>query len=132
MRLRSLFVCGTALLSTLSAPASSQDSERGRIYQDKLLDLADTLGRIHSIRVLCNGQSDQYWRDYMRNLLDLEAPESSFLRSKIVESFNGAYTSQQALMGECSAKALRSESELTTRGEQLAESLSALASSKIP
>ena len=124
-----LSILTLALFSPVALP---QGAERGRLYQDKLIDLADTLGRIHSIRILCNGQSDQYWRDYMRNFLDMEAPETSALRSRIVESFNAAYTSQQALMGECSAKALRSQSELSMRGQQLAESLTDMSAGKTP
>lgn len=115
-----------------AASVQAQDVTRGPVYQDKLVDLADVLGRIHSIRILCNGQSDQYWRTYMRNLLDLEAPSSGYLRSRMVESFNSAYTAEQAVHGDCTVDATRAEGRLSDRGRQLTESLANMAAGETP
>lgn len=119
-------------LLAVQMPANAQDYGRGPAYQDKLVDLANVLGRIHSIRVLCNGQSDQYWRGYMRNLLDLEAPSPGYLRSRMVESFNSAYTAEQAQHSSCSVKATRDEDSLAERGRQITDSLAILAAGDTP
>ena len=96
------------------------------------LDLAGVLGRIHSIRVLCNGQSDQYWRNYMRNLLELEAPSPGYLRSRMVDNFNSSYTEEQAAQGSCSVSATRAETTLSERGRQITDSLASMASGVTP
>ena len=120
------------LISGAPFSVSAQDMTKSPVYQDKLVDLADVLGRIHSIRVLCNGQSDQYWRQFMRNLLDVEAPQQGYLRSRMVESFNTAYTAEQALRQSCTIEATQAETELSERGRALSDSLASMASGVSP
>lgn len=132
-RATSLAILSCSALALASAGASqAQSYTRGPVYQDKLIDLADVLGRIHSIRVLCNGQSDQYWRGYMRNLLDLEAPSPGYLRSRMVESFNTAYSAVQAEQRRCNVQATREEASLSERGRQITDSLAIIASGETP
>ena len=130
---KSLILSTCTGLACLTAPAAvSQSTANGPVYQDKLIDLAGVLGRIHSIRVLCNGQSDQYWRNYMRNLLELEAPSPGYLRSRMVDNFNSSYTEEQAAQGSCSVSATRAETTLSERGRQISDSLASLASGVTP
>ena len=107
---------------TLAVPAHSQDSQS---YQDDLFILSETLGRIHAIRVTCNGQSDQYWRRYMMNFLDLEAPTPGYLRSRMVERFNSAFSDESNRHPKCTVQATQTEQELSERGQQLTDRLSA-------
>ncbi len=124
--------CLAGLLTLwLLAPVSSAQ-ESSAEYHDTLVELADVIGRAHSIRILCNGHSDQYWRDYMRNMLDLEAPSSSFLRSRMVDTFNAAYTSEQARFGQCTRQAVQEEADLGLKGKNLSERLAKLARTATP
>lgn len=130
--MRSGFVILFALSVCLNGIATAQDYRNNPVYEDKLVGLADVLGRVHAIRVLCNGQGDQYWREYMRNLLDLEAPAAGYLRSRMVDSFNAGYTAEQSRFDSCGPQAAQLESDLSTRGRQLSESLASLATGITP
>ncbi|MAK59386.1 MAG: TIGR02301 family protein [Ponticaulis sp.] len=118
------FAASLFVLGLVCSPASSY-AQSSQAYQNNLLELSETLGRIHSIRVTCNGQSDQYWRRFMMNFLDLEAPEPGYLRSQMVDRFNSAFTSESSRFPKCSVEATRAEQELTQYGEQLTDRLSA-------
>ena len=41
---------------------------------EMVADLAETLGRAHAVRTLCNGDTDSTWRNYMLNLMSYVAP----------------------------------------------------------
>lgn len=130
--MRSGFIIFFAMSVSFTHAASAQDYRNNPVYEDKLIGLADVLGRVHAVRVLCNGQGDQYWREYMRNLLDLEAPAAGYRRSRMVDSFNAGYSSEQSRFATCTPEAAQSESDLSTRGRQLSESLASLAAGITP
>ena len=120
----------TLLLSALTAPswlaAQAQFDPDAPMYESTLSELAGVLGQSHAIHVICNGQKDQYWRDYMWVLLELEASEPGPRRSSLVEAFNAGYAGEQARFSFCNQPAQIELSELTKRGRELADNLSAL------
>jgi uncharacterized protein (TIGR02301 family) len=116
--LASVFVAGSAFAA---APARAQEGPSVQA----LSELADLLGRAHAIRSLCNGDSDQTWRNYMFNMLAIEAPSGSPNKSALTGAFNRGFRDQQARSGKCSADSPREEAEIAARGRALAETVAA-------
>lgn len=87
------------------------------------MQLARLLGRAHSIRVTCNGRSDQFWRVYMQEMLDLEAPTQGSFRDSMARAFNDAYSSESAFRGWCNDAAVDAEAKYAAEGRVLAEGL---------
>lgn len=96
--------------------------------QIKLVTLSDILGRAHYIQVLCNGRSDQFWRDQMSELLAHEAPKDGPLRRQLIEQFNTAYSDQESALTQCNAAARSEFSKLADKGRALSESINSLIS----
>lgn len=96
---------------------------RSQDYLRDVISLSSTFGSAHAIRVLCNGRNDQYWRSYMQELLGLEAPFQSTLRSSMVDAFNSAYSSETARRSGCDAGAVSAEKVYASTGERLANAL---------
>ena len=71
-----LTALGCVMSVSAHAPAAAQLTTRNQDYLRDIVDLSDTLGKAHAMRVVCNGSADQYWRRYMVSLLELEAPVS--------------------------------------------------------
>lgn len=124
MRVRLASLALAAVLAGLAAsgrpPAHAQEPEVERAAA--LLQLASILGEAHAVRVLCNGDEDQYWRRYMMDLLDIEARDSG-LRSQLVSSFNRGYRAQAA-RDRCTPALVDVEAEIASRGRALAEAIS--------
>lgn len=116
-----------ALLSVvIGAPASSAQEGiplRGPDYFRDAADLAGTLGAAHAIRVRCNGRDDQYWRNYMRGLLDYEAPNRGNLRRSLVARFNGAYSDTSARYLVCDQRAIDAEARFAADGQIVSDRL---------
>ncbi|MBI1339996.1 TIGR02301 family protein [bacterium] len=116
---------GAALAAMLAAAvvspprAAAQEPEVQRMAQ--LVELASTLGEAHAIRVLCNGDDDQYWRRFMMDMLDIEATDSG-LRGTFVSAFNRGYRSQ-ASRDRCTPALVGVEAEIATRGKALADAI---------
>ncbi|ABI77732.1 conserved hypothetical protein [Hyphomonas neptunium ATCC 15444] len=108
--------------STSMMPALPQGNlpVRGPDYFRDAADLAGVLGGAHAIRVLCNGNEDQYWRRYMADLLTTEAPEPGNLRSSLVSSFNETYSQTADQFRICDGRAVEAEARYARRGEEIA------------
>lgn len=114
----------TALgLFLITSSATAQLPARDEPYVADLVNLSETLGRAHAIRVLCNGRDDQQWREYMRELLDLEAPAEGFLRSRMIQAFNTAYGREELRYYTCDRAARDAESQHVREGRALAETI---------
>lgn len=123
-----------ATLLALGAPASAVSAyaqETGLPVQEEprpflgaplgtLEELAATLGEAHAIRSLCNGDSDQTWRNYMFELLALEAPGGP-RRSALTGAFNRGYRSQAGAQRECTPDMVALEAGIAARGRDLAD-----------
>jgi uncharacterized protein (TIGR02301 family) len=120
-------LAGPVLLASLvllggpgTGSASAQETSGPRA--GTLQQLAETLGEAHAIRSLCNGETDQTWRDYMLQLQSLEAP-SGPEKSQLTRSFNNGYKKQRARHDACSPDMGQVEAEIAARGRALAESV---------
>jgi len=123
--LRPVFLVGLICMSSMGQGLSAQEQSAVR-DQDYLRDvtaLSEVLGKAHAVRVRCNGTGDQYWRDHMRNLLDVEAAETGSLRQSLVAGFNQGFTFARARYVECDQDAVDSEARLAAQGKQLTDRL---------
>ena len=94
---------------------------RGPDYFRDAADLAAALGSAHAIRVRCNGRDDQYWRQYMADMLTYEAPERGALRSSLVEHFNEAFQDVSGDYLKCDNRAVEAEAQFARQGQEIAE-----------
>ena len=101
------------------AQARSQD------YIRDLVELAGILGGAHAIRVACNGRGDQYWRERMSGLLELEAPEASPLRRSMVDAFNRTYGFESERRLVCDSSARDGEIAYAAQGRMIADRMAA-------
>lgn len=126
MKLRALILASALAVST--APAlgqefESQDPEPQRNAPIELLaDLAETLGRAHAVRTLCNGDTDSTWRNYMLNLMSYEAP-SGPRRASLTDAFNRGYRGQNRETSSCTASMPAIEAGIARRGRELSEAI---------
>lgn len=98
---------------------------RSQDYLRDVVELASTLGSAHAVRLLCNGRDDQYWRVYMQELLSVEAPFQSRLRTSMVDAFNSGYRSTNQRHRVCDEAAVTAEKTFAQTGRQLADTLAA-------
>jgi len=116
-----------ALVAALTVPPargqiSTSSPDRGEAWREQqLIDLAEVLGRVHYLRVICIGRGDQRWREYMRSVLDREP----VLRRALSDSFNDGYRNEAARFPDCNADARQVEEQMRARGVRIASALSA-------
>jgi len=111
------------ILALASAPALAQD--RPPAERQTLGELAYTLGESHALRQLCKGLGDQYWRDRMLRLTQVEDSDAAF-DAVIRERFNTGYAAGQAQAQDCGAYSRRAEADAASRGQALAQTLSVI------
>lgn len=127
--LAGLLASGSALsfVSSSAAQESTRNEaplpQRSGKYYSDALQLARLLGRAHAIRVTCNGRSDQFWRVYMQEMLDLEAPSQGSFRDSMARAFNDAYSSESSFRNWCNDAAIAAEANYAARGRVIAEGL---------
>lgn len=113
----------SALMVSGASAAQPDIPLRTPDYFRDAADLASTLGSAHAIRVRCNGRQDQYWRQYMADMLSYEAPDRGSLRSSLVDNFNRAYADVSAQYIQCDNKAVEAEARFARHGQEVAERL---------
>lgn len=113
-----LALLAPAILAPVSAAQSASDTQ---LLREKR-DLAGLLGQAHYIRTLCNGANDQYWRNFMRDFLDLEGTVPS-RRSIFVTAFNRGYSYQSHHAAICNHATASDEVRLAQKGKVLAEEI---------
>lgn len=96
---------------------------RSQDYIRDVVDLSSTLGAAHAIRLLCNGRDDQYWRSYMQELLGVEAPYQSRLRTSMVSAFNESFSAESRRRSSCDEGAVSAEKIYAATGQRLANTL---------
>ena len=138
-RNRVSFAISAGVLAALAVPqAAAQvrfdreaiEVDRSSTYIAETLRLSGILGAAHGVRVLCSdGLSDedeQFWRNYMIELLDLEAPvRGTQLRSSMARAFNNGYSRENRPGRICDQGAVDAEIAYAAEGRKLAESLAA-------
>lgn len=108
------------LVLVAASPAAAQD--RSPADRQTLTALARTLGEAHALKAVCEGKSDQTWRNRMARVTELEAPDEAF-RARLVESFNVGFLDRQAAHVSCDAGAKAAVRTVAVRGRDLATRL---------
>jgi uncharacterized protein (TIGR02301 family) len=119
----SLFKPALLALAMAAGPALAQD--RPPAERQTLGELAYALGESHALRQVCRGPGDQYWRDRMLRLTQIEAGDPAF-DAAIRERFNTGYAAGQADAQNCGPYSRRAEAAAAARGQALAQKLSTI------
>ncbi|MEP7209822.1 MAG: TIGR02301 family protein [Alphaproteobacteria bacterium] len=121
---RPILVLPLILLSGLAAsPALAQEETASGPRLESLVELAETLGEAHAIRALCNGDSDQTWRNYMQNLMDMEAPGGGQRRAALTSGFNRGYRTQSSQHKGCTPDLRQVEAQIAAHGHVIADAI---------
>ena len=107
---------------TLAAAVPALSQQREPVQRQSLVDLAYVLGEAHSLRQLCAGPSDQFWRDRMLKMLEAESADRVF-EQRLRETFNTGYIARQAQFTQCSPQSRDAETRVAARGQALAQRL---------
>lgn len=118
-----MFKPALLVLMLIAGPALAQ--VRPPAERQTLGELAYALGESHALRQVCTGLGDQYWRDRMLRLTQVEDSEAAF-DAVIRERFNTGYAAGQAQAQECDADSRRAEAAAAARGQALAQKLSVI------
>ncbi len=110
-------------LALTATPALAQ--ERSPSERQTLGELAYVLGESHALRQVCTGLNDQYWRDRMLRLTQVEDSDQAF-DAVIRERFNTGYAAGQAQAQDCNAASRRAEAAAASRGQALSQKLSVI------
>jgi hypothetical protein len=62
------------MIAPLPAMAQEPEPPIASAPIEMVAGLAEVLGRAHAVRTVCNGDTDSTWRNYMLNLMAIEAP----------------------------------------------------------
>jgi len=119
----------SAALSAFATPALAQEFDETEepvpprnAPIELVADLAETLGRAHAVRTLCNGDTDSTWRNYMLNLMSYEAPGGD-RRASLTDAFNRGYRGQNRETSSCAAGMPAIEAGIARRGRELSEAI---------
>ena len=107
------------LLMAVSLPLVAWAQERSPVQRQTLNDLAYVLGESHALRQVCQGGGDQYWRNRMSQLLQVETPDEGLDRT-LREAFNTGYAAGQAQFQACDEHSRTEAASLARRGASLA------------
>jgi uncharacterized protein (TIGR02301 family) len=107
-------------LSLIACPALAQD--RSPVARQNLIDLAYILGQSHALRQACNGERDQYWRNRMFQLLDVEGSFQAE-QARLANTFSTGYLAERARFPSCSKASKAEAAQLAKRGQTLSEAL---------
>ena len=110
-----------ALLAALLLVPTAGAAEEAP-YDDRLAELAETLGALHHLRPLCGAQEAQTWRDQMTAVLEAEQP-SRERRQRLIDRFNQSYRGLAAVHRVCDPAARELAEIYRKRGEALGADL---------
>ncbi len=119
----------SALLMLSLAWPTANAQVRSQDYFRDVVSLSESLGKAHGIRTLCNGRGDQYWREYMQRLLDVEAPFQGGLRRSMIDGFNAGFKISSDQFNICTQTAIEGEKMYAAEGRELT---TRLATANIP
>lgn len=104
-----------ALLAVFGIASSAVAQPRAQT----VADLAFALGQSHGLRQLCQGAEDQYWRERMERMIELEAPDVAD-RPLLTARFNDGFLAGQRQYPRCSEQSRAAERSAAARGQALA------------
>jgi uncharacterized protein (TIGR02301 family) len=115
-----LAIVPLAALAQESAPPAPPDQPQST--EARLVQLAQILGTLHYVRVLCEPSDGTYWRDRMQDMLRLEKP-SLAERNELISQFNAGYQSAQQRFATCTPEAEGFAADTAKQGEALSETI---------
>ena len=124
MRLK-LFAAALLIPLLAGSPARAQQppaTPSNPAHWSSVLELAQTLGQAHWIRILCNGDQDETWRRYMQDLLELEGRDGD-QHTAMVGAFNQGFRSLRTQYRACNDEMKTVEGRLASHGRELADQL---------
>ena len=122
MSLRTVLFAAAVVLAPLPAMAQDPEQPLGNAPIEMVAQLAEVLGRAHAVRTICNGDNDSTWRNYMLNLMAMEAPSGS-RRAALTDAFNRGYRGQNRETATCTDQMPRIEAGIARRGRELADAI---------
>ena len=108
----------TALILTLVAGGAAAQPPR----TEMISDLAYATGQIHALRQLCQGADDQYWRERMERIIELEAKDEA-ARAPLAQRFNDGFRAARAQYPRCTDASRSAERAVAANGRALAKLL---------
>lgn len=114
-----------ALLVLLLGAGPALAQERPPAERQTLGELAYVLGETHALRQVCMGPGDQYWRDRMLRMTQVEDGDAAF-DGVLRERFNTGYAAGQGEAQDCGPDSRRAEAAAAARGQALAQKLSVI------
>lgn len=112
-------ICFLALTLLSGLMAQAQSVTRSQDYLRDVVTLSEVLGKAHAVRTVCNGRNDQYWRDYMQRLMDIEAPYRGGLRDSMVNGFNAGFSVGSARHQVCDNATVAAEKTYADEGRTI-------------
>lgn len=113
-----------AALMLVAAPLAAQTIDYAERARD-LEALSGIFGELHHIRRLCEPQREaEIWRDRMRKLVELEAPQPA-LRERMVAAFNTGFYDAEAKFPYCDREARDYAAARASEGDAVAARLAA-------
>lgn len=85
--------------------------------------MALNLGQLHYLRTLCFGQTDQKWRSYASEMINVESPDDGARRKNLIQAFNKGYYLEEERHKSCSQSVSLDVAALAENGRQLASML---------
>lgn len=128
MRSGSLVIMAVLASLGMGGMAQAQDSTPtlqrapGQSNESRLLRMAELLGNLHYVRVLCDPAEGEFWRDRMMELIRLEKP-SIGQRNRMIEQFNAGYEDAASRYGQCTREARTYASTVAREGEAISDEL---------
>jgi uncharacterized protein (TIGR02301 family) len=111
------------VLGLLAAGAAGAQ-ERSPTERQSLVDLAYAMGESHALRQVCNGETDQFWRDRMLQLSEAEVPDAS-LDARLKQAFNSGFAARHTQFTDCGIDSRKVELSVARKGEALSRRLAA-------
>lgn len=105
-------------------PPIEQRLEQDMIsMSDMAQALSKNLGQLHYLRTLCFGQSDQKWRVFATQMMDIEAPNDRERRGKLIKAFNDGFYAEKDHFSQCSDQVSIDAAALAENARHLASML---------
>ncbi len=113
-----------ALLAALASPPLAAQGAGGdvRLYDAKLMRLAEILGAVHYLRELCGANEGQTWRNRMQELIEGEG-NASLRKAQLTSRFNNGYRSYSRTYQTCTPSAQTAVTRFLAEGAEIANEL---------
>ncbi|MEZ5920661.1 MAG: TIGR02301 family protein [Parvularculaceae bacterium] len=118
-------ILSAALVAVAPVVFAPAVAEGPRDRSASLVSLSEIFGELHHIRRTCEPRREgDIWRNRMKRLIDLEAPDSG-LRERMVVAFNKGYQNAQRRFSRCDRDAENYAASRAASGETIVAELTA-------